>query len=102
MWHSSSASNGTNLVNFKNAEADRLLEQARQEFDIDKRKQIYGRWQEVIHDEQPVTFLYYHVEPAAYSKRFQNVQWMPLRPGYDLASWWVPKADQKYKEQRPE
>jgi peptide/nickel transport system substrate-binding protein len=74
-----------------------LLEQARLEFDSEKRKQLYWRWQELIHDEQPVTFLYYVLEPAAYSKRFQNVQWLPLRPGYDLRDWWVPKAMQKYK-----
>jgi len=67
--------------------------------DDEKRKQIYWRWQELIHDEQPVTFLYYTKEPAAYSKRFQNVQWLPLRPGYDLMTWWTPKANQKYKAQ---
>jgi len=96
-WHSSSAAGGTNFANFKNPESDGLLEQARQEFDSEKRKQIYWKWQEIVTDEQPVTFLYYFLEPAAYSKRFQNVQWLPLRPGYDLHSWWVPKAQQKYK-----
>jgi peptide/nickel transport system substrate-binding protein len=96
-WHSSSASGGgMNFANFKNAESDKLLEQARMEFDNDKRKELYWRWQELIHDEQPVTFLYYVLEPAAYSNRFQNVQWLPLRPGYDLTSWWVPKGSQKY------
>jgi peptide/nickel transport system substrate-binding protein len=95
-WHSSAASGGFNFQNFKNAESDRMLEQARLEFDNDKRKQLYWRWQELIHEEQPVTFLYYLIESAAYSKRFRNVQWLPLRPGYDLTTWWVPKAEQKY------
>jgi peptide/nickel transport system substrate-binding protein len=97
LWHSSAASGGSNFQNFKNADSDRMLEQARLEFDNEKRKQIYWRWQELIHDEQPVTFLYYQLEPAAYSKRFQNVQWLPLRPGYDLTTWWVPKSSQKYQ-----
>jgi peptide/nickel transport system substrate-binding protein len=96
-WHSSSTVGGINYANFKNAESDRLLEQARTEFDNDKRKEIYGRWQELIREEQPVTFLYHQVETAAYSKRFQNTQWLPLRPGYDLLTWWVPKDRQKYK-----
>jgi peptide/nickel transport system substrate-binding protein len=96
-WHSSGVSGGTNYQNFRNAESDRLLEAARLEFDNDKRKAIYARWQELIHDEQPVTFLYYQLEPAALSKRFQNVQWLPLRPGYDLTAWWVPAASQKYR-----
>ncbi|PYS53594.1 MAG: hypothetical protein DMG13_11775 [Acidobacteria bacterium] len=97
LWHSSSASNrGSNYVNFKNPESDRLIEQARLEFDAEKRKQLYWRWQELIHEEQPYTFLYYQEEAAAYSKRFQNVTWWPLRPGYDLNSWFVPKTSQKY------
>lgn len=96
-WHSSSTKGGSNYQNFKNAESDRLLEQARQEFDAEKRKRIYEQWQELIYDEQPVTFLYWQVEPAAYSKRFEGDEWLPLRPGYDLTSWWVPAARQKYK-----
>jgi peptide/nickel transport system substrate-binding protein len=96
-WHSTAAAGGINFANFKNPEADRLLEQARQEFDAEKRKQLFWKWQEIVADEQPVTFLYYFLEPAAYSKRFQNVQWLPLRPGYDLTSWWVPKNLQKYR-----
>ncbi len=96
-WHSSAAAGGSNFASFKNPEADALLEMARREFDPEKRKQLYQRWQEIFQDEQPVTFLYYFQEPAAYSNRFQNVEWLPLRPGYDLASWWVPAKLQKYK-----
>jgi len=59
LWHSSSASGGSNYVNFKNAEADRLIEQARLEFNAEKRKNLYARWQEIVQEEQPVTFLYY-------------------------------------------
>jgi peptide/nickel transport system substrate-binding protein len=97
IWHSSSAAGGTNFENFKNPESDQMLELARLEFDDEKRKQIYWHWQELIHEEQPVTFLYYQMEPAAFSKRFQNAQWLPLRPGYDLTAWWVPTAMQKHK-----
>ncbi len=97
VWHSSAVAGGSNFSNFKNPEADRLLEQARLEFDAEKRKQLYWRWQEIVNDQQPVTFVYYVEESGAYSKRFRNVQWLPLRPGYDLNSWWVPKGLQKYK-----
>jgi peptide/nickel transport system substrate-binding protein len=100
-WHSSSANGGTNFARFKNAESDKLLEQARLEFDNDKRKEIYKRWQELMQDEQPATYLFYVQDPAAYSKRFQNVKWLPLRPCYDLTSWWVPAELQKYKAPAP-
>jgi peptide/nickel transport system substrate-binding protein len=97
VWHSSSIANrGSNYISFRNAESDKLLETARVEFDTEKRRQLYWRWQELIADEQPYTLLLYPVEAAAYSKRFQNVDWLPVRPGYDLTQWYVPKMTQKY------
>ena len=97
IWHSNSIANrGTNFVSFRNAQSDQLIEQARVEFDPAKRKELYRKWQELIHDEQPYTFLYYYVQPAAYQKRFQNVHFLPIRPGYDLTQWFVPKSMQKY------
>jgi peptide/nickel transport system substrate-binding protein len=97
IFHSSAALNkGSNFISFKNAESDRLLEQARLEFDNEKRKKIYWNWQELIQEEQPYTFLVNREESGAYSRRFHNVNWLPLRPGYDLNSWYVPKRDQKY------
>ncbi len=96
IWHSSAANKGSNYIDFKNPESDRLIEAARLEFNDEKRKEIYWKWQELIQDEQPYTFLYYNEDSAAYSKRFQNVSWLPVRPGYDLNSWFVPKGSQKY------
>jgi peptide/nickel transport system substrate-binding protein len=97
LWHSSSIANGgSNAVGFRNAESDKLLETGRMEFDSEKRKQIYWKWQEIIHDEQPYTFLLIPKEPMVYQKRFQNVTWLPVSPGYDLTQWFVPLALQKY------
>jgi peptide/nickel transport system substrate-binding protein len=97
IFHSSSiAHRGSNWISFRNDDSDRLLEQARLEFDREKRKQLLWRWQEVINEEQPYTFLFFSQDAAAYQERFQNVQWVPNRPGYDLTEWFVPKAAQKY------
>ncbi len=99
LWHSSSASNrGSNYVSFKNAESDRLIEEARLEFDAEKRKQLYWKWQEILYDEQPYTFIFVPEESAAWQKRFQNVTWYPARPGYDLRTWFVPAAAHRYTQ----
>ena len=96
-WHSSSIANrGTNVVSFRNPQSDELLEQARREFDMEKRKQILWKWQEIMADEQPYTILFYPQDAAAYSRRFQGVKFLPVRPGYDLHSWYVPASRQKY------
>jgi peptide/nickel transport system substrate-binding protein len=98
LWHSTqSKDRGQNYVSFNNPEADRLIEQARMEFDAEKRKQLYWRFQEILHEEQPYTFIYYPQEAAAYHLRFNNVTWLPARPGYDLTEWFVPGSMQKFK-----
>jgi peptide/nickel transport system substrate-binding protein len=97
IMHSSSAvKRGSNYGGFKNPEVDKLIEQARQEFDSEKRKQLYWRLQEIIHEEQPYTFVLWLQEAGAYTKRFQGVTFVPARPGYDLNAWFVPRAAQKY------
>jgi peptide/nickel transport system substrate-binding protein len=90
LFHSDSARNrGSNHYNFRNPDADRIMSQARVEFDSEKRRQLYWRFQEIFLDQQPCTLLYYSEDAAAYHIRFQNVQFFPQRPGYDITQWSV-------------
>jgi peptide/nickel transport system substrate-binding protein len=95
VWHSSQAANkGSNAISYKNARVDEILEVYRREFDAQKRIQMYKEFQEIIHDEQPYTFLYVGKRVSAVHRRFQGVEVFPdgLRP----IDWWVPLARQKY------
>lgn len=95
IWHSSQAvKGGSNFVGFRSAEADKLIMDARQEFDPEKRRKMYYRLEEIIHDEQPYTFLFTTKALVTVSKRFQNVVVYPM--GLAPLYWWVPKAVQKY------
>jgi peptide/nickel transport system substrate-binding protein len=94
IWHSSQADKGSNYVGFKNAEVDRILEQARLEFDRDKRIQMYYRFQEIIDDEQPYTLTFNPQALVAVDKRFRNVK--VYRRGLMAREWWVPAELQKY------
>lgn len=95
IWHSSQkSSGGSNFVGFDNAEADRLIEEARQEFDSEKRTKLYKKFANIIHDEQPYTFLFCGKSPIAINKRFENVNVYPL--GVDFLEWYVPAELQKY------
>ena len=58
IWHSSQMKGGSNYIGFRNTEADRIIEKARQEFDLKKRVAMYHRFHEILHNEQPYTFLY--------------------------------------------
>ena len=53
-------------------------------------------FQEILHEEQPYTFLYVPMTNFSYHKRFRGVEIYPFRPGYDPSEWWVPRELQKY------
>lgn len=96
VWHSSQAdASGSNYVSFRNAEADRILGDYRQEFDAEKRKAMYQRFQEIIDEEQPYTFLWTQRVARAYPRRFSGVSWYPA--GTDLQEWWVGPESQLYQ-----
>jgi len=89
IWHSDNIGDrGSNYIGFRNAEADSLIEAARRELDPEKRNAMYFRFQEILHEEQPYTFMFYQRDPGAYQKAYRGTKWVPIRPGYKLNSWW--------------
>ncbi len=96
IWHSSQAEgNGSNFISFRNEETDEILETYRQEFDMDKRIVLYRRFQEILHEEQPYTFLWKSRVAVAYSRRYHGVNWYPA--GAVPQEWWVEPADRLYQ-----
>ena len=95
IWHSSQTEQGSNYVGFVNAEADQIIEAARQEFDPEKRNAMYRRFHAILHDEQPYTFLFNSRRKEVISNRFQGVT--PYALGFDMRDWWVPLDQQRYK-----
>ncbi|MFA5521695.1 MAG: ABC transporter substrate-binding protein [Castellaniella sp.] len=55
-----------------NAEVDRLLNEARTVADVDKRKAIYAKAQEILQDELPSVYLYFQPWPWAISKKVEG------------------------------
>jgi peptide/nickel transport system substrate-binding protein len=94
IWHSSQAEKGSNFVGFRNKEADRLIEEARTEFNRKKRIELYRRFAEIVHNEQPYTFLFCRKSTVALHKRFKGVKVYPL--GLDQLEWFVPLPLQRY------
>jgi len=55
VWHSKGGD--TNLASYENRFVDDLLESGRQTMDLEKRKSIYHRIHDIIHDDCPAIFL---------------------------------------------
>ena len=93
IWHSSQAENrGSNHVGFVNAEADRIIEEARITLDFDKRMELWHRFHRLLHEEQPYTFLFSRPRLVFADERFQSL----IVHGYRLypSEWYVPAANQ--------
>ena len=97
IWHSSQAKErGSNHIAFENEEVDRILDAYRLEFDPEKRKQLYQRFQEILHGEQPYTFLWKSRVASAYSRRYRGVNW--YSSGTEEREWFVAVSDRLYDQ----
>jgi peptide/nickel transport system substrate-binding protein len=90
-----------NFVGFANAEVDRLLEEGRRTFDMEKRKKAYFRIQEILAEEQPYVFLYYPDSLPVVQKRIHGIEPAPAGISYNFIKWYVPKGEQKYTSFQP-
>ena len=57
-FHSGAAKDGYNWGKFENPEVDRLIEEIAVQIDPEVIKPLFDRLQEILHEEQPLTFLY--------------------------------------------
>lgn len=57
LWHS--VQERTNVTNYKNPKIDKLLEDGRKAFNLEKRKELYDEFQRYIMDDLPALFLYH-------------------------------------------
>ena len=97
IWHSSKTAPGQlNFIGFEHPEVDELLERGRRVFDQQQRKEYYDRFQEILAEEQPYTFLYVSEALPAVSRRFRGIEPAPAGIRYNFQHWFVPRAEQKY------
>ena len=97
VWHSSkTAGRELNFISYKNEELDKLIVEARHEFDQEKRKQYLYRVQEILAEDQPYTFLYIPESLPCISVRFHGIEPAPAGIGYNFIKWYVPEELQKY------
>ncbi|MEW6663074.1 MAG: ABC transporter substrate-binding protein [Bacillota bacterium] len=71
-FHSEGSVNKDWGVGYRNADADKAIEQARQTLDKGVRQQLYNRLQGIIQEDVPVTAIYYEVSPYAFKKQLRG------------------------------
>ena len=99
IWHSSKIKgNGLNFISYRNREVDRLLVAGRETFDMEERKRIYDRFQEILAEDQPYTFLYIPMSLPIVHARFHGIKPAPAGISYNFIRWYVPKNLQRYTQ----
>ena len=97
VWHSSKTKpEELNFISYNNPEVDKMLEKGRTTFDQKERKKCYDRFQELLADDQPYTFLYVPDALVITHNRFRGIQPAPIGLEYNLIKWYVPRDEQKY------
>ena len=100
VWNSEKiAETQLNFITYQNPEVDRLLDLGASTYDRNERKKYYDRFQEIIAEDQPYTFLYVGDSLPIVSSRFKEIKPAPAGIGYNFIDWYVPKAQQKYQIQ---
>lgn len=95
VWHSKSTDE-LNYVCYANSEVDRLIELGRETMSRDEARPIWHRFQELVYEDQPYTFLYWRDQVIGIHKRFRGCNPIPLSIYYHLEDWWVPADERKY------
>lgn len=99
IWHSSKTKEGEfNFIGYQNQAVDELIIAGRQNFDQEKRKEIYRKIHEIIFDEQPYMFLYAPDALVMLDKRFKGIDPGPAGITHNFIRWWVKKNERRYKD----
>jgi peptide/nickel transport system substrate-binding protein len=97
IWHSSKTGpRELNFIGYKNPEVDALLEEGRRIFAQAERKKIYDRFQEILAEDQPYTFLFVPEALPTVASRFMGIEPKPAGIRYNFNQWYVPKGRQKF------
>jgi len=94
-WSSKEADRrgGTNITGFKDAEVDRLIEEQKSIFDVQKRNAIYRRIDQIIYKEYPYVLLWgLDYTRLLYWNKFGMPEWVLPKNLTDYSSlsyWWL-------------
>lgn len=94
---------GDNRTAYSNSELDELIEQARTTMDPDERMKLWHQVHQILHEDQPYTFLHNQQALRIISNRVQNVEESEVGLNYEnlnggVLPWYIPQDQQKYSQ----
>ncbi|MFP3999636.1 MAG: hypothetical protein ACLFUN_07315, partial [Desulfobacterales bacterium] len=105
MWSSEEADRqgGSNITGFKDKEVDRLIEEQKTEFSLEKRNKIYRRIDKIVFDSHPYVLLWnIDYTRLLYWNKFGTPETVLSKYGNEMSAlwyWWYdPDADALLKD----
>ncbi|HEU5423648.1 MAG TPA: ABC transporter substrate-binding protein [Nitrolancea sp.] len=89
MWSSDAYNGGFNMNKYNNAEVDKILKDALETSDINKRKQLYIQMQNIVMDDLPSAILVFPKALAVVNKRVHNLFPNAVSVTFNAHQWWV-------------
>ena len=77
-WYSNADQAMLNISSYSNTKVDQLLKKLDANIPREQKVDIYKNLQKLIHDDEPVTFLYWVDKIVAYNNRIKNINVNPL------------------------
>lgn len=90
-----------NYASYCNPKADSLMQLALITLDRAEAKPIWDAYQEIIHQGQPYTFLYYLTERVGVSQGLKDVTTDARGHLVSIAEWWIPESQQDRSDEAP-
>lgn len=84
-----------NYPAYCNPRADELVRRALTTLDREEAKPFWDQYQQIIHQDQPYTFLYYLTERLGVSRRMQGVEADARGHLISVADWWIPENQRR-------
>jgi len=77
-WYSDLQSSPLNFVSYQNKSADAIMDELANNSAMDKKKELYYKFQKIIHEDQPVTFMYWTSNIVGVNENLRNTGIGPL------------------------
>ena len=77
-WYSDLQATPLNYISYQNKEADKLMDELTVHLPKERQKKLYYRFQEIMHEDQPVTFMYWISDIVGINKRVKNINITPF------------------------
>jgi peptide/nickel transport system substrate-binding protein len=88
-WFSDQKQGSFNFAGYKNTAADELLDKIDKSKGGNYKNILYKQLQEILYQDEPVTFLYWIDNIVAYNDRLENIKITPLGSVHHCWNWSV-------------